>query len=453
MDYNNWRNVSYLETIQNIENILYKENIFPIIDNWYWNSNWQVFQCKAWEQTKKKCACGKGRSFLAAKASAEAELIERIQAGLFFPDSVNNFIFKDEIIDKQNKKYLPVFNLITNKTESYEYSTNLVHSNGFAAGNTINEAICHSICEIVERLALNNFCQNKIHWNNVIEAQGELKNNILKLEQDLSGQAYLIDISDKGIPTVLFYFTSFIYPNMVLFNIQTGINIQMAIERCLTETFQLSNKIKENFFTIVNLPNNKQIANAFSILHFTGGVLNSFFPKDWHDNILEYFYSLPKKTFKEYSEFNSEKDFIQFFIKNYQSYFGNIYIRDFSWLNFPTIKIITEKNNLELNYLDSMYDDLMEFFILGIKNYYSDYSKHILSEFLENFNLFMSPGMVQPEQFQNQKNNSTMKNKIDLYNDGLLYEKKQPLIFPQQQFFEKIENFSMDMSKFNNLLS
>lgn len=104
---------------------------------------------------------------------------------------------------------------------------------------------------------------------------------------------------------------------MVLFNIQTGINIQIAIERCLTETFQLSNKIKENFFTIVNLPDNKHIANAFSILHFTGGILNSFFPKNWHDNILEHFYSLPKKTFKEYLEFNSEKDFIQFFIKNY----------------------------------------------------------------------------------------------------------------------------------------
>lgn len=43
MDYNNWRNTSYLQTIQNIEKILYKENIFPIIDNWYWNSNWQVF--------------------------------------------------------------------------------------------------------------------------------------------------------------------------------------------------------------------------------------------------------------------------------------------------------------------------------------------------------------------------------------------------------------------------
>lgn len=44
-----------------------------------------------------------------------------------------------------------------------------------------------------------------------------------------------------------------------------------------------------------------------------------------------------------------------------------------------------------------MYDDLMEFFILGIKNYYSNYSKHILSDFLENFNLFMPPEVVQPE--------------------------------------------------------
>lgn len=422
------------------------------ICGWYWNKDIGVYQCKAYDQYENKFTAGKGRSFLQTRASAEAEMIERIQGGLFYQQDLSTTFFKDEIIEKDSN-YLPVLNLVTGEKDIIHYAKYGIHSHGFAAGNTVLEAISHSLCEIVERDSLRKFCFESNKWNNVITPLGELKKNIFNLERILNGKCYLIDITEYGIPTVLFYFESYEYPDTILFNIQTGQNIQIAVERCLTETFQLSYDTKADFFTITDLQLTDELRNAFVVLHFTGGVSNSFFPRCWSDIIKEQAKILPKKSFFDYqSVFSDQKELLKLFVNSYSPIFGNIYIRDFSWLGFPTVKIICENNNIELEnstlYGNSL-ENILKLYTQGVLNYYSQYSKQLYCELLQNFKLYVPTELQKENQIPMDQDDFSIPNS---YYNTLIREKEIPILSLQEKFPQYINRFSMDINQFKKII-
>jgi ribosomal protein S12 methylthiotransferase accessory factor YcaO len=147
---------------------------------------------------------GKGTTRLHAKASALMEAIERysslsstyprtfIQGNyLHLSKSYNKVLHPAEVVEPVNQEYndkgdiidfLPGFDLLTNEKvlvpaeiALYRHSPkhpaicafSQSHTNGLASGNVLEEAICHALCEVIERDAVSiaDLCASSIPYN------------------------------------------------------------------------------------------------------------------------------------------------------------------------------------------------------------------------------------------------------------------------------------------------
>jgi ribosomal protein S12 methylthiotransferase accessory factor YcaO len=158
---------------------------------------------------------GKGTTKPHAKASALMEAIERysslsgsyhrafIQGSyLQLSKSYNKVLHPDEVVESTNQEYndkyaimdfLPGFDLLTNEKvlvpaeiALYRYSPkdpaicafSHFHTNGLASGNVLEEAICHALCEVIERDAISiaDLCASCIPYNILEKIMDSLKN-------------------------------------------------------------------------------------------------------------------------------------------------------------------------------------------------------------------------------------------------------------------------------------
>jgi thioglycine synthase len=147
---------------------------------------------------------GKGATISHAKASALMEAIERysslfssyprtfIQGSyLQLSESYAKVLHPDEVVEPVNQEnndkdaimdFLPGFDLLTNnevlvpaEIALFRYSPrppaisafSLSHTNGLASGNVLEEAICHALCEVIERDAVSiaELCASSIQYN------------------------------------------------------------------------------------------------------------------------------------------------------------------------------------------------------------------------------------------------------------------------------------------------
>ena len=156
---------------------------------------------------------GKGPTKASAKASALMEAIERFSSlsssypktsiqGTYSQLSKSyNILHPDEVVEQVNEEYddkhsvldyLPGFDLLRNETVLVP--TELVlhryhpkcpampaflssHTNGLASGNVLEEAICHALCEVIERdaVSLAELCASAIPYNIVLNIIDSLK--------------------------------------------------------------------------------------------------------------------------------------------------------------------------------------------------------------------------------------------------------------------------------------
>jgi ribosomal protein S12 methylthiotransferase accessory factor YcaO len=159
---------------------------------------------------------GKGTTKLHAKASALMEAIERYSSlpstypGTFIQGSYlqlsksyNKVLHPAEVVEPVNQEYndkdaimdfLPGFDLLTNEKVLvpaeiglYKYSPKQPaicafshsHTNGLASGNVLEEAICHALCEVIERDAVSiaDLCVSSIPYNILEKIIDSLKND------------------------------------------------------------------------------------------------------------------------------------------------------------------------------------------------------------------------------------------------------------------------------------
>ncbi len=159
---------------------------------------------------------GKGTTKSHAKASALMEAIERysslpstyprtfIQGSyLQLSKSHNKVLHPAEVVEPVNQEYndkdaimdfLPGFDLLTNEKVLvpaeiglYRYSPkhpaicafSHSHTNGLASGNVLEEAICHALCEVIERDAVSiaDLCVSSIPYNILEKIIDSLKND------------------------------------------------------------------------------------------------------------------------------------------------------------------------------------------------------------------------------------------------------------------------------------
>jgi len=241
---------------------------------------------------------GKGISPNLAKASAYAEMAERISSGFVFFYSLNSNIEKyyQLLEDIINRKFLRRFNVEKDSTatsyekinqffqdnfdfeqykllkenevfdvlvDSYSLINNIylktpIHfiesasgSNGLAAGNTIEEAIFQGACEVFERYAACEIVSNKIICPtiDVNTIQDERIQNFIEMLSSLNIEVLVKDFSlNNKIPVIGVLFTNNNIKNdenhlkksryYKMINPGSHLDLKEAIIRCLVERLQ-----------------------------------------------------------------------------------------------------------------------------------------------------------------------------------------------------------------------
>lgn len=127
----------------------------------------------------------------------------------------------------------------------FEYSFLNVTSNGIAAGNTRDEAICHALYELIERNAIfdwHSVSSDKQHTQLILPESIDYTpaQNIIKRIQQNNLLINLWEVTNSiGVPTI---YCELIDPNATTFNSFTGagthLNKHIALMRALTEAAQ-----------------------------------------------------------------------------------------------------------------------------------------------------------------------------------------------------------------------
>ena len=240
-----------------------------------------------------------------------------------------------------------------------------------SAGNTPEEAISQGISELLERYTLKQICLNELTPPTIPEDY--LKKNAPKqyglkyIENSCKCKIIVKDCSlNKGIPSIAIVM---IFQDKNVFHGHLGVDSfwQIALERCLTETFQGRDIIKNDISDILKLSYEKDDVENYRGL-FRNGI--GVYPLSFFDDQFSY----PFKGFSNLT-INSQEEKLTYLLKIIKNLdCSNIYIRDVSFLGFPSYHVIIPGISETHNYRKVSHN------IFNIANF----SNNELEEFAKN---------------------------------------------------------------------
>jgi len=251
------------------------------------------------------------------------------------------------MLSDENKKgncyvYAPFYCLEEKKTEYLPIQLMLAKtgSNGMCAGNTKKEALIQGFCEIFERYVAKIIFRDELSLPNIpIELfQGtKIYNSICKLVNENNLTIYVKDCSlNLGFPVIGMLMIDN-NSNTYTFNLGSDPSPIIALERCFTEIFQgdryEKTKQRITFESYCEINGNKNITKNNEFFKF---IINGegVFPSSILSNECSY----------EFGGLNwdlnkSDNDDLLFIIKKIEEIGESIYIRDVSFLGFPSYYI------------------------------------------------------------------------------------------------------------------
>lgn len=346
---------------------------------------------------------GKGRNIHYALASAYAEFIERIQNGyitgifgvnrfffsklkeengfFFYPDEKvmtkkqfkklpKNYlddIFGDIVSEKERDKEIELYfnRIYKNGNEGaisvpfYDFrnrditylpinlTLTLSGSNGMAAGNTPSEGIFQALCELIERYSATTIYYNRLTPPTIPREFLQKFPKELAIIEEIEKKGYKVYVKDfscgKSFPAIGALIIDDENKKYRL-NIGAETSFQIALSRALTEIYQgigdkeafdkimLEIPLKEHsyFFDDSKEGFDKRSLEIRKFIINGEGV----FPKSLFENDYSYSFNpevfLPKETYKEE---------VQFLINNFITQGFDVYIRDVSFLGFPSFYV------------------------------------------------------------------------------------------------------------------
>lgn len=317
--------------------------------------------------------------------------------------TTNKNIFFNKIKKLYNKNELlcvPFYNY-KNKSEDYlpiMLLKDITGSNGMCAGNTKEEALIQGICEIFERYVL-----KKIFFEGIIPPNiphdyfngTEILNKIKHLEQNNNYTLLIKDCSlNMNLPVVGLLLIDKLNQKYS-FNLGADPSPITALERCLSEMYQ-GNIYKEKINISDNIYNdnknltiNTKIINYYNINKNGNGI--------WPNSI---FSNKSSYTFKgfEYKSTLSDKKDMNYIISKILNLKFNIYIRDVSFLGFPSFYIyipgMSETDNIfndkSLSCKENMRNITQTIFKL--KNIISNKEVKKIADYIEKYNKYVLMG-------------------------------------------------------------
>ncbi len=383
---------------------------------------------------------GKGSNYINSRASGYAELMERLQ-NLFLPnfndlrcqdfikspdevyydtkqllDSEISRFYKDKTnlellcklnADKEKNKIIMTQWYSLKKQKSVLLPINIIEfiqgSNGMAAGNTKEEALVQAFSEICERYAMKHIIFNKTKMPNIPNEEiikYDKIQNMIKCIENLGFKIIIKDASlNKNLPVVCvaFYYKK---KNSIFLIYGSHPHLTLAIERCLTEFLQgvtIKNEDDNDFSNnLVSYISNDIEYNPDLIFRVSFRTKTSFNADSEFGKIFlcdEPEYQFNKNAFIDENILDNKK-MLDFLIKNIKDITQNeIYIKDASFLNFPTVQIyapyMSTIFNYETNELKELYeinwsyklplndDKTTEEFIKKVDEYTNKYSNNL----------------------------------------------------------------------------
>lgn len=370
---------------------------------------------------------GKGTTLDYARASAYAEFVERIQNPYiieYTPADSRNFSVKEFLksnviqyfLNKEsqnNKKYIKeIIDISTGYTKNkngkciaavpffHLNSDNVVYfppklkwhnsiSTGSSAGNTPYEALIEGLSEIFERYVLQKAVLEPISFPEIPEENYihyDAIKRIISYVKDLDFEISIRDASLNGMYPVIC--TILQKDNSYMAGFGAHPYLPVAIERCFTEImqgFDISNSNIVNF--LFCHPNSKN--NDIPIAKVDNALLNRYteLNKDFFTLSPDYKFD---KIFWSKSEELSNKQLFNDIITKLLKFNCNIFIRDVSFLNFPSFQIYIPELMSNCFYITEENGKQQRFDYYRCYNIIKDNinAKITLSEILNFFNYF-----------------------------------------------------------------
>lgn len=346
------------ETVKIIKDIL-KTNNYQVSEKGLKRSLRGSYSIRL-ELNNGKGANGKGTTLELAKASAYAELIERLQSNM-----LNKKRITTNIIDKKHNIYEILLNMASNEykkkffdlnriyfnvSEAINIKTNkkelipinaicsFCHTNGLASGNTFEEAVNQAIFEIFER-----YCYQKCLGENILIRNIDISSyplteknkKMLVLLKKKGFEYYIKDCSLGKYPVIGFLLFDKKH-NKYTFTMGSDTSFNIALSRCITEMMQGVNFKELKQKMVPNLKAEELIQkygasfksyNWLRCFNNNNGYLTKNFFNNSYINISEL-------HFKDYLTSNKEVlNYLKFLIKE------NIYVIDYNNLGFDTYRV------------------------------------------------------------------------------------------------------------------
>lgn len=346
------------ETVKIIKDIL-KTNNYQVSEKGLKRSLRGSYSIRL-ELNNGKGANGKGTTLGLAKASAYAELIERLQSNM-----LNKKRITTNIVDKKHDIYEILLNMASNEYKKKFFDLNKIyfnvseatniktnkkelipinaicsfcHTNGLASGNTFEEAVNQAIFEIFER-----YCYQKCLEENILIRNIDIfsyplteKNKKMLVLLKKKGFEYYIKDCSLGKYPVIGFLLFNKKNNKYTFTMGSDTSFNIALSRCITEMMQGVNFKELKQKMVPNLKAEELIQkygtsfksyNWLRCFNNNNGYLTKNFFNNSYINISEL-------HFKDYLTSNKEVlNYLKFLIKE------NIYVIDYNNLGFDTYRV------------------------------------------------------------------------------------------------------------------
>jgi len=350
---------------------------------------------------------GKGTSLENAMASGYGEFIETLQNFNFncmnrlldcdlvspYSDTVRSCVSVEKIIELQKYKFpskpedkiYAMSFMNTKDKKKYYIPFDIVEfqaTNGLCAGNTFQEAIVHGLSEICERYAKRLAISKKISLPDIPLIEYESYELILNLIKYYNDCGYRVAIKDAsiglGLPVACAVFED--YDNNVFYvNFGCNPSLPVAIERCLTEFAQgYVLKDKHTRFLIEKRDaypyfhhNFKMIEKSASSMPWICPFANA--PVLEHCEYLDAIFCSSKSTYEFTKDsfidlnkkWNNDK-ILKFIYKKMCKIEPEIYVRDVSYLGFPSYFLYSPFVSNDVEISEDNIDKFINYFKVGM---------------------------------------------------------------------------------------
>lgn len=391
MSYNKHKDLDPVDTIKKAQNIL--KSLGIDMDETIHHPTDSLWSMRLQSKTLQWGTNGKGTTEDFCRASAYGEALERLQ-NLHLPDwllelkepiqDLNFEFYQDEVCDELQEatlhpdlkndmmqsyyeaeskfptddelysvwckwnesktfRFIPFYSIKQDKIVKFPYEVvrRLCRSNGIASGNTLEEAICQALSEILERyvqkhLFIDELTPPIIDNDYIKNNYPELYDTIKEIENKGSFKLLVFDGSlGKQIPVLCVVLIDYEYQR---YRVKFGSHpcFVIALERCLTELAQgndfssTSNEIQMTHWDRESWNNWNTFNNWSKMFRSNIGAIPS-----------SIFFTTPSWTFEEWSiksDFNNKKG-VEFLLSLCLSLAPDVYIRDNSFLGFPSVRI------------------------------------------------------------------------------------------------------------------